>query len=135
MAAQAVFVLGHIPTVAQTAGETGIGEKLLLVTPMTGAGTWSDPRRPAIPPGDYLQIRWISSDDGRSAIVELRVPDRKSLARVLAGRQPEMKSFETGINGRDDVLRELQKLKKDFRFEDFAVAGRRPILAGAEVKP
>jgi hypothetical protein len=53
-------------------------ERMLAVVPLTGAGTYADPRRPLFAPSStreggesgILSYEWAPSDDGQYAIVE-----------------------------------------------------------------
>ncbi len=112
-----------IPLFAQP--KTGVrptGERVILVVPVTGTGTYSDPRRPALTPtaaeiGDKskgLHFSWVASDDGRLAIVDLSARSMSVLARFRTDSRASS-VFERGKHKREDVERELQKLRKDYK--------------------
>lgn len=83
--------------------------------PLTGAGTYADPRRPIFAPtgveskdGGIIEYRWTPSDDGRYAVVEFVALDRKALQPILS--DPELQYFvefgkEWRRDGRSGVYR------------------------------
>lgn len=76
------------PLVAQTASGRDWAERMIVVVPMTGKGTFEDPVRPALPVEqldgrDGVGYRYEMSDDKRSAIVFL------TSARVGARRRAQ----------------------------------------------
>lgn len=107
-------------------------ERAIVVSPLTGKGTYDDPLRPAVIPARLkrdekeraeakgadviLGYAWTPTDDGKSAIVEVVVRDgeamaefRRSLASVAQSRV-----FERGKEAPTLVDSELRKLKKEF---------------------
>lgn len=108
---------------AQEAGGDG-GRKLVVVTGMTGKGTWEDPRRPVLPAGAALNFRWVASDDGQWAIVEVELArvtaeGLKALDETVAGRGPVVKVFARGSGRKEDVEKELKRYRKDFDLDEF----------------
>ena len=99
-------------------------ERMLAVVPLTGAGTYADPRRPLFAPSStreggesgILSYEWAPSDDGQYAIVEFVAKDRSALAKVASDARV-LKAFEKGKVKKDDVEKELKKYRKDFKFE------------------
>jgi len=101
-------------------------ERWICVVPMTGTGTYDDPRRPGLPlpvshdeegaPNhlDLLSFTYQLSDDGRFALVELAARNRETLLNILPFIHPGTRIFEKGKHQRADLIRELRKFKKDF---------------------
>ena len=103
----------------------GSGEKTLVIVPMTGAGTWADPRRPALPPDIGAAFRYVLSDDGNSAVVELSggtPPQRQKLEAELT-RDARVQVFRPSKDKKNDVEIEIRKIKKDF---DISAFGKGP---------
>jgi hypothetical protein len=104
-------------------------ERILAVVPLTGAGTYADPRRPIFAPtgveskdgSGIIEFRWTPSDDGRYAVVEFVARDRKALQPILSDPRT-LKAFERGKSKKDDIERELKIFRKDFSLE----AGKKP---------
>jgi hypothetical protein len=104
-------------------------ERLLCVVPMTGKGTFDDPRRPLYAPAPS-QLNPVSrtgilafthqlSDNGKSAIVEFVASDRASFNSIRA--DPSVKTFLKGKHNRDEIESECKKHKKDFNLDNFGV--------------
>jgi hypothetical protein len=99
-------------------------ERMLAVVPLTGAGTYADPRRPLFAPSStreggesgILSYEWAPSDDGQFAIVEFVAKDRSALAKIATDARV-LRAFEKGKVKKDDVEKELKKYRKDFKFE------------------
>lgn len=98
-------------------------ERVLAVVPLTGAGTYADPRRPIFAPtgveskdGGIIEYRWTPSDDGKYAVVEFVALDRKALQPILSDPRT-VKAFEKGRAKKDDIERELKIYRKDFSLE------------------
>jgi hypothetical protein len=107
-------------------------ERAIVVSPLVGRGTYSDPKRPALVPQRLaagaaersaakgtdviLAYSWVPSDDGKMAIVEIVVRDPAAMAefRKAAGQTPEALVFERGKASAALVDAEMRKLKKDF---------------------
>ena len=115
-------------------------ERLILIVPMIGSGTYEDPRRPAYvpteaeqaqtPPGEgFLGFSSITSDDGQWAVVELVAADRKVFATILTdakgnlaeGVSPipttlrsDFKVFQKGTVLRTVIERAFRKFKPNF---------------------
>lgn len=124
--AVAVALLGVMMAEAQGPGG---GRKLVVVTALAGQGTWADPRRPALPAGVGLNYRWVASDDGQWAIVDVELPRAseeglRALDEAAAGRGPAVKVFERGRGKKEDVERELRRYRKDFDLDEF-LGGRK----------
>jgi hypothetical protein len=98
------------------------GERILVVCPMTGTGTTEDPVRPSVVralEGERLSYRWMASDDGKSAIVEVGARNRSELKRMLDDKDLEGKVFMPWKHKKDDVEKALKKWRKDFDIESF----------------
>ena len=82
-------------------------ERIIAIVPLTGAGTYADPRRPIFAPSaaetrigsGIIEYRWTPSDDAKYAVVEFVARDRKALAPILADA-PTLKAFEKGESKR-----------------------------------
>jgi hypothetical protein len=104
-------------------------ERIIAVAPLTGAGTYADPRRPMFAPSaaetrigsGIIEYRWTPTDDGKYAVVEFVARDRKALAPILADART-LKAFEKGKAKKDDIERELKIYRKDFSLEE----GKKP---------
>lgn len=99
-----------------------------MVVPIVGKGTWEDPRRPAYVKEMGAEYRWVESDDGRMAIVEVKVEgvglERAEAVKSAAGKAG-VSWFENGKNGKEEVEIELKKIRKDFDLELFLGAKAR----------
>jgi hypothetical protein len=102
-------------------------ERIMVVVPMTGTGSWTDPKRPLFapatlpPPGTrtgILAYSFQSSDDGQLALVEFVARD-KSAFRTLLADPRIVKSFQKGKHTRNEIEKEFKKHKKDFDFDRF----------------
>jgi hypothetical protein len=101
-----------------------VGEVAVLVVPLEGRGTGDDPVRPALHLPAGVSWRWIPSDDGRLAIVEVSAPSARMLAPLRGDARPEVRLFERGRDSREDVEREIRRIRKDFTLERFPGPGR-----------
>jgi hypothetical protein len=96
-------------------------ERIIAVVPVTGAGTYADPKRPLFAPtaeelrkgSAIVEYNWSPSDDGRYAIVEFVAHDRKALAPILEDART-VKAFEKGKSKKNDIEKELKIFRKDF---------------------
>lgn len=107
---------------AQNRGlDRNTGHRVILVVPIIGAGTYADPKRPALIPAPKDDVRnglirsfsWERSDDGNFAIVELVGKDPQALQGFLADVRV-VKAFENGKSKRGDIETEIRKFKKNF---------------------
>ena len=110
-------------------------ERLYCVVPMTGTGTWADPKRPLYAPSPaqmnpasrtgIIGFTHVLSDDGQFALVEFVARDAKAfdhiLADINANINTNVKAFRKGQDKREDIEAEFRKHKKDFSFEHFGV--------------
>lgn len=112
----------------------GAAPKALLVVPMTGAGTWEDPKRPAIVGESGAPFRYQVSDDGTMALVEASprtIAEAETLTE-LTGKESRAKLFRPEKDRAADVATEFRKWKKDFdptMFTGFPGAGKKPVAA------
>ncbi len=108
-----------------------VGERILAIVPMTGAGTPTDPRRPMfaplpnrpVPPRsesfpEILAFSYQLSDDGRFALVEFVARDRRAFANILNAGRPDVKVFDKSRSTRAEVEAEFRKYKRDFDFSN-----------------
>jgi hypothetical protein len=97
------------------------------VVPLTGAGTFQDPKRPLFAPlpsqlakserdsaPPILSYSFEISDDGRFALVEFRAADRKAFSEILDSKLPGVKAFERGRATKEEINAEFRKHKRDF---------------------
>jgi len=102
-------------------------QRALCVVPMTGTGTWGDPRRPMYAPAQatpgsrdgIVAYTHVLSDDGQLALVEFVAYDRAAFKDLLADSNPKIKVFIKGNDKRDDISAEFKKHKKDFHLDHF----------------
>ena len=104
-------------------------ERLLCVVPMTGSGSWTDPKRPMYAPSPaqmdstsrtgIIGYTHVLSDDGQFALVEFVARDAAAFDQILADKS--IKAFRKGKDKREDIEAEFRKHKKDFSFEKFGV--------------
>src|SRR6202171_4499997 len=83
-------------------------ERLYCIVPMTGKGTWADPKRPMYAPSPaqmnpasrtgIIGFTHVVSDDGQSALVEFVARDAKAFDHILA--DTSIKSFSKGKDKR-----------------------------------
>jgi len=144
------FLLGALmvltlcgPAVAQKGAGGGWAERLILVVPMIGAGTFEDPVRPALAleqlgSQDGVGYRYEVSDDKRSAIVFLtsaRVGRLRELPAKAQGLGVGLQVIEHERLGKAGTEVELKKLKKDITLEKLAglpVLDSAALLGGAK---
>jgi hypothetical protein len=108
---------------AQNPRLSGGGAKTLLVVPMIGSGTYSDPKRPAFVREAGLPFRMQVSDDGTMALVEVsgRTPGELRRLEEQVKTDARAKVFHAGKDKSADVVAEFRKYKKDFDPDSFAL--------------
>jgi hypothetical protein len=108
-------------------------ERVMMIVPMTGTGSFEDPVRPMYTPlpsafkaaaasrthTGILGFTFVLSDDGQHALVEFVAKDRTAFQQILA--DSSVKSFLKGRDKREDIETEFKKYKKDFDFTHFGV--------------
>lgn len=121
----ALFSLLILPVIGQSLLVGEGGGKRLLAVPMVGAGTWEDPKRPAIVVESGVPFRYQVSDDGTMALVEASPRNLAEMAKLdaLAEKEPRAKVFKPGKDKKLDVETEFKRLKKDFDPEAFGRLG------------
>jgi hypothetical protein len=109
-------------------------ERVMAIVPLTGKGTFDDPKRPMYAPTPaelhtaaatrtgILGFTHVMSDDGQFALVEFVARDRSAFQRILA--DSSVKTFLRGRDKREDMEAEFLKHKKDFDFAHFGVRMR-----------
>lgn len=112
------------------------GPKLVGIVPITGKGTWEDPRRPDLPKELSGNYQWLPSDDGRWAIVEIgEGTGSEALVQAVSrlskeGASAGVRLFRPGIHSKAQVEAEIRRLRSSFSLESFAgpaaAAARRP---------
>jgi hypothetical protein len=125
------IVMSEIPASAQRRVDArDLYERLVCVVPMTGRGTYEDPRRPLFTPATQasesqregagiISFSYQLSDDGNFAVVELVARDRKAFAAILGDRRPDIKVFERGKANAAVVEAEIRKYVKNFDVNKF----------------
>jgi hypothetical protein len=107
-------------------------ERIVAVVPLTGAGTYADPKRPAFVPAGaagagtaagWVSWSWQPTDDGKMAIVELAARNPAAIREVLRDARI-VAAFEKRKAKRGDVEREIRKYRKDFSLDGPAAPGR-----------
>jgi hypothetical protein len=99
-------------------------ERITVVVPLVGAGTYADPKRPLFAPlpsepsnpEGIQSFEWLPSDDGKYAVVEFVAFDRKALQPILTDARV-VKAFEKGKVKKTDAESELKVYRKDFTFD------------------
>ena len=106
-------------------------ERVMAVVPLTGSGTFADPKRPMYAPTPaemqqatitrkgILGFTHVMSDDGTVALVEFVARDRAAFQQILGDRS--IKAFLRGRDRREDMEAEFLKHKKNFNFATFGV--------------
>jgi len=120
-----------------------IYQRVICVVPMVGSGTLADPKRPLFSPvaGEQPSIvlkkskgftdapvivgyHSVLSDDGQRAIVEFVARDRAAFAPLLQKIGSAVQVFLPGQISQNDLLNELQKVKKNFDLSSFLAGAR-----------
>lgn len=108
-----------------------IYERVMAVVPLTGTGTFDDPKRPMYAPSPaqiqtatatrtgILAFTYVLSDDGNVALVEFVARNRAAFQAILA--DPTIKSFLKGRDSFQAVQTEFLKHKANFNFAQFGV--------------
>ena len=105
-------------------------ERVIAIVPMTGSGTYADPRRPELTPASFTGADQVTgkgiigfsyqlSDDGKMAVVEFVARERKALEGVLRSTRPGVQVFERGKGNASAVEAEIRKHIKDFDVTKF----------------
>lgn len=105
--------------------------RIIAVVPILGSGTKADPRRPKYAPwppvnpsavarNNIIGFSHITTDDGKSAIVEFVARDRSAFQTILADKSITV--FEKGKDTQSDIETALQKVKKDFTLNKYSMA-------------
>lgn len=102
--------------------------RLICLVHLTGSGEKGDRIRPEVvgdlPAADRKGIvawKMIPSDDGKMALVHLVALDPHVFDALRADKRPEVRVFEIGRQGKDEIERELKKFRKDFDLTKFEV--------------
>ena len=111
---------------------SGADDGNLGTTVSRGDGGPCDPRRPALPNTAGMAFRYVLSDDGATAIVELSGgnPLQRQKIDVELRKDSRAKVFRPSTDKKDDVEKEIRLLKKDFDLEAF---GKGPAGAGLAI--
>ena len=114
----ALFALSISLFAEQKVMPGNLGERAIVIVPMTRDGSFSNPRRPLFAPlnpdpAGIVSYTYELSDDKRYAIVEFVARDRKAFAAMLSDSRV-VKAFVKDKDKRDDVEKEIKKYKADF---------------------
>lgn len=109
--------------------------RIYVIVPMTGSGTWDDPRRPMFAPvpqqmipgnrAGILGVNHVESDDGKFALMEVVVATRPQLNQLIAevnnqlAATPGFELFDRSTSSPAAVQAAFQILKKDFDITKF----------------
>jgi hypothetical protein len=111
-----------------------IGEHVIAVVPLIGAGTVDDPRRPMFIPKpsetsaalaegrtpELLAFHFVVADDGKTAIVEYVAPNRAALQPILeAASAGTVTAFEPRKRSLPALILELRRAKANFDWAGF----------------
>jgi hypothetical protein len=109
--------------------------RIYAIVPMTGSGTWDDPRRPMFAPipqqmtpgsrTGIIAFNHVESDDGNSALIEIVAANRPQLALIVAQINAAAVSgvqvFDRSTTSPATVQSAFQLLKKNFDITTFRV--------------
>jgi hypothetical protein len=99
-----------------------LGDRVIAVVPIVGAGTYADPKRPLLAPlpneirskqSPIREFTWRPSDDGKFAVVEFVLNDPAATENLLKDSRI-VRSFRRGKHSRAEVEREIGRYRKDF---------------------
>ena len=107
--------------------------RVIAVVPLVGSGTPADPIR-----GKYVPTAQVTgqsetgiiafaletTDNGKSAIVELVALHRTALAQVLADRSAGVLVFEKGVVPDASIEAAIRPFRKDFSLRSFGVVAQ-----------
>jgi hypothetical protein len=123
-----LFTLVILPLFGQQrVDDRNFGERLTLVVPLQGDGSYRNPFRPLFAPtpeeireGKFFGYTAVLSDDKKFALMEIVAPDRKAFDAILKDARPEVKKFDAARGARkEDIETEFRKYKKDFDYAKF----------------
>ena len=122
-------VLGMEWTVAgqvRRVPEQNLYERVIAVVPMTGAGTYRDPKRPLFAPlardaktSGVVGYTFLLSDDKQKAVVEFVARDIKALDPILKAGRADVVAFHKGHVSKAVIETEMKKHRKDFDLDKF----------------
>lgn len=123
-----ILACNHQSAQAQEVDKARRLTSVIVVSPMVGKGTYDDPRRPAVikvaekqQEGERVaSYRYLISDDGRSAIVEISGLDGGKRADLRTRTDLATDVIEKEQMRKEDAENVLKRVKKDFRWEDLA---------------
>jgi hypothetical protein len=96
-------------------------ERLVVIVPLVGRGTYEDPVRPMYVPARHqasadglISFTYELTDDGKRAVVELVALNRRAFAQIFAERRADVKVFDPRTIGKAAAEAEIRKEKRDF---------------------
>ncbi len=111
--------------------------RVYAIVPMTGSGTWDDPKRPMFAPipqqmtpgsrTGIIAFNQVESDDGNFALIEIVTANRSELASVTGpilaqlSTVPGLQLFDRSTTPAATVQSAFQLLKKNFDITKFRV--------------
>lgn len=98
-------------------------EQMVAVMPAVGAGTYADPRRPALLPAQrglagVTTARYVFSDDGKRVAVYLAAKTRSAFAPLRNAGRADVEVYEPHQDPKEKVEKALEKVKKGLTLED-----------------
>jgi hypothetical protein len=109
--------------------------RIYAIVPMTGSGTWADPKRPMFAPvpnqatpgsrTGILAFNHVESDDGNFALIEIVTANRSQLALITgpmtASAVQGLQIFDRSTTSVAAVQTAFQQYKKNFDITKFVV--------------
>ncbi len=127
----AFFVIGLTVQAQRKVDARHLYDRIYAAVPMTGAGTYADPKRPLFTPAQMSStnrtglIAWHyeTSDDGKVALVELVFASKAAMTGAFSTLQvvPLLQSFQKGKDNGEDIERAFRGFKRDFKLEEFSM--------------
>jgi hypothetical protein len=111
--------------------------RLYAIVPMTGSGTWDDPKRPMFAPipqqmtpgsrTGIIAFNHVESDDGNFALIEIVAANRPQLVQIMAQMNAQLAAttgfqlFDRSNTPISTVQSAFQLLKQNFNISLFRV--------------
>lgn len=111
--------------------------RIYAIVPMTGSGTWDDPKRPMFAPvpqqmtpgvrTGIIAFNHVESDDGNFALIEIVAANRQELAKITVQMNAQLSAvpgfqlFDRSAASAATVQAAFQALKKGFDITKFRV--------------
>lgn len=111
--------------------------RVYVIVPMTGSGTWNDPKRPMFAPvpsqmtpgarTGIIAFNHVESDDGNFALIEIVAANRQELAKIVTQINAQLlgtsgfQLFDRSTTSQATVQTAFQALKQNFDITKFRV--------------